>query len=86
MFAADNGLGPVLRELWETDIAPALTPVYKRHWQDTPVLPAMLTPAPVQWFYQTPPPSARAVRRIVAGFRTVLPEWLDRSVSGGPLV
>ncbi|MGV4926683.1 hypothetical protein [Streptomyces sp. BHT-5-2] len=28
VFAADNGLGPVLRELWETDIAPALTPVY----------------------------------------------------------
>ncbi|GHC38562.1 glycosyltransferase [Streptomyces cinnamoneus] len=83
--AADNGLGPVLLDLWETDIAPALTPLYKQHDQDAPVLPPMLTPAPVQWFYETPPPSARAVRRTVAEFRTVLPERLDRSPSR-PLV
>ncbi|MEU1783583.1 glycosyltransferase [Streptomyces abikoensis] len=88
VFAADNGLGPVLLELWDTDIAPALTSLYKRHGQDTPVLPAMLTPAPVPWFYRTPPPppAARAVRRTVAEFRTVLPERLDRSPSSRPLV
>ncbi|MGA5134845.1 hypothetical protein ACPCTO_34170 [Streptomyces olivoreticuli] len=28
VFAADNGLGPVLLDLWDTDIAPALTPLY----------------------------------------------------------
>ncbi|MHA7961444.1 glycosyltransferase [Streptomyces sp. L500] len=86
VFAADNGLGPVLLDLWDTDIAPALTSLYKQHGQDTPLLPAMLTPAPVPWFYRTPPPAARAVRRTVAEFRTVLPERLDRSASCRPLV
>ncbi len=86
VFAADNGLGPVLVDLWDTDIAPALTSLHKQHGQDTPVLPAMLTPAPAQWFYETPPPSVRAVRRTVAEFPTVLPEWLDRSPSTRPLV
>ncbi|MFI5519887.1 glycosyltransferase [Streptomyces platensis] len=74
LLAADNGLGPVLLDLWETHIAPALLPLYKQHEQDTPTLPPMLTPAPVQWFHETPPPSARAVRRTVADFRTVLPK------------
>ncbi|MGA5566284.1 glycosyltransferase [Streptomyces platensis] len=74
LLAADNGLGPVLLDLWDTHIAPALLPLYKQHEQDTPTLPPMLTPAPVQWFHETPPPSARAVRRTVADFRTVLPE------------
>lgn len=86
VFAADNGLGPVLLDLWATDIAPALAPLYKQHGQDTPVLPPMLTPAPVRWLYETPPPSARAVRRTVAKFRAALPEWLDRSRSSRPLV
>ncbi|WP_370417611.1 glycosyltransferase [Streptomyces sp. QH1-20] len=82
LLTADNGLGPVLLDLWDTDIAPALLPLYKQHEQDTPVLPPMLTPAPVQWFYGTPPPSARAVGRTVAEFRTALPDaWLDRSSS-----
>ncbi|MFE7529307.1 hypothetical protein ACFU7Y_26820 [Kitasatospora sp. NPDC057542] len=49
--AADNGLGPLLLDLWDTDIAPALTSLHKRHGQDTPVLPPVLTPAPVPWFY-----------------------------------
>ncbi|MFJ9469116.1 glycosyltransferase [Streptomyces caniferus] len=74
LLAADNGLGPVLLSLWDTHIAPALLPLYKQHEQDTPTLPPMLTPAPVRWFYETPPPSARAVRRTVADFRTALPE------------
>lgn len=86
LLAADNGLGPVLLDLWDTDIAPALTPLYKQHEQDTPTLPPMLTPAPVEWFYGPPPPSARAVRRTVAEFRTVLPEWLDHSPSSRPLI
>ncbi|WP_432093279.1 glycosyltransferase [Streptomyces sp. bgisy100] len=84
LLAGDNGLGPVLLDLWETDIAPALLPLYKQHEQDTPTLPPMLTPAPVHWFYETPPPSARAVRRIVADFRTVLPEWPARAPSFRP--
>ncbi|SED43434.1 N-glycosyltransferase [Streptomyces sp. 2224.1] len=74
LLAADNGLGPVLLNLWDTRIAPVLLPLYKQHEQDTPTLPPMLTPAPVHWFYETPPPSARAVPRTVADFRTVLPE------------
>ncbi|WP_244303907.1 glycosyltransferase [Streptomyces lydicus] len=86
VFAADNGLGPVLLDLWDTDIAPALTPLHKQHGQDAPVLPPMLTPAPVQWFYGTPPPAARAVRRTVAEFRTARPERLDRDPSDRPLV
>lgn len=86
LLAADNGLGPVLLDLWDTDIAPALLPLCKQYEQDTPVLPPMLTPAPLQWFYKTPPPSARAVRRTVAEFRTVLPEWRDRPPSPRPLV
>ncbi len=85
MYAADNGLGPLLLDLWETDIAPALTRLYKQHDQDTPALPPMLTPAPIQWFHETPPPSPRAVRRTVAEFRTTLPERLDHSPSR-PLV
>ncbi|AEW99530.1 glycosyltransferase [Streptantibioticus cattleyicolor] len=86
LLAADNGLGPLLLDLWETDIAPALSPLCERYELDAPTLPAMLTPAPVEWFYRTPPPSARAVRRTVAEYRTVLPEWLDRSPSSRPLV
>lgn len=84
LLAADNGLGPVLLNLWDTHIAPALHPLYKQHEQDTPTLPPMLTPAPVHWFYETPPPSARAVRRTVADFRTALPERLDRAPSFRP--
>ncbi|MFD5393505.1 glycosyltransferase [Streptomyces sp. NPDC127097] len=84
LLAADNGLGPVLLDLWDTDIAPTLRPLYKQHEQDTPTLPPMLTPAPLHWFYETPPPSARAVRRTVAAFRTALPEWLDRASSFRP--
>lgn len=79
LLAADNGLGPVLLSLWDTHIAPALLPLYKQHEQDTPTLPPMLIPAPVRWFYETPPPSARAVRRTVADFRTALPEGLAPS-------
>lgn len=74
LLAADNGLGPVLLNLWDTHIAPALLSLCKQYEQNTPALPPMLTPAPVHWFYETPPPSARAVRRTVADFRTVLPE------------
>ncbi|MEU7583456.1 glycosyltransferase [Streptomyces sp. NPDC041068] len=85
LIAADNGLGPLLLDLWETDIAPALVPLYKRYEQDTPALPPMLTPAPVRWFYETPPPAARAVRRTVADFRSLAPEWLDRFPSSRPL-
>ncbi|MFF2809721.1 glycosyltransferase [Streptomyces sp. NPDC058000] len=85
LLAADNGLGPVLLDLWDTDIAPALLPLYKQYEQDSPALPPMLTPAPVAWFYPAPPPSAHAVRRTVAEFRTVPPTWLDRSPSR-PLV
>ncbi|MCK7624453.1 glycosyltransferase [Streptomyces sp. RS10V-4] len=86
LLAADNGLGPVLLDLWDTDIAPALLPLHKAHEQDTPALPPMLVPAPVPWFYGTPPPAARPVRRTLAEFRTVLPEWLDGAPSGRPLV
>ncbi|MEU8924294.1 glycosyltransferase [Kitasatospora sp. NPDC048545] len=85
VFAADNGLGPVLLDLWDTDIAPALTPLHQQYGQDTPVLPPMLVPAPVPWFHETPPPSAHAVARTVAAFRSTLPERLDRS-SSRPLV
>ncbi|WP_229894224.1 glycosyltransferase [Streptomyces glebosus] len=84
LLAADNGLGPVLLNLWDPHIAPVLLPLYKQHEQDTPTLPPMLTPAPVHWFYATPPPSARAVRRTVADFRTALPERLDRAPSFRP--
>ncbi|MGW3014047.1 glycosyltransferase [Streptomyces sp. NPDC001219] len=84
LLAADNGLGPVLLDLWDTHIAPALLPLYKQYEQDTPTLPPMLTPAPVHWFHTTPPPSARAVRRTVADFRTTLPEGLDRDLSLRP--
>ncbi|MFB7632570.1 glycosyltransferase [Streptomyces sp. NPDC056149] len=86
LLAADNGLGPVLLDLWETDVAPALLPLYKQYDQDPPVLPPMVTPAPVPWFYPVPPPSAQAVRRTVAAFRTTLPEPPDRSASSRPLV
>ncbi len=86
LLAADNGLGPVLLDLWDTNIAPALLPLYKQYEQDTPVLPPMVTPAPVAWFYPAPPLSARAVRRTVAEFRTVLPRWPARSSSSRPLV
>ncbi|GAA2688720.1 glycosyltransferase [Streptomyces lunalinharesii] len=85
-LAADNGLGPVLLDLWETDVAPALLPLYKQYDQDPPVLPPLVTPAPVPWFYPAPPPSARAVRRTVAAFRTTLPQPPDRSDSSRPLV
>ncbi|MET8540180.1 glycosyltransferase [Kitasatospora sp. NPDC004799] len=86
VFTADNGLGPVLHDLWDTDIAPALTPLYKQYGQDAPVLPAMLTPAPVRWFHEAPPPSTRAVRRTLAKFRTALPEGPERSPFSRPLV
>ncbi|MFH9424281.1 glycosyltransferase [Streptomyces sp. NPDC017529] len=86
VLAADNGLGPVLLDLWDTDIAPALTPLYKQYEQDAPLLPEMLTPAPAHWFYATPPPCAHEVRRTVAENRAALPEWLDRSPSTRPLV
>ncbi|MFE6684898.1 glycosyltransferase [Streptomyces sp. NPDC057743] len=86
LLAADNGLGPVLLDLWETDIAPALLPLYKQYDQDPPVLPPMVTSAPVSWFYPAPPSSVHAVRRTVAEFRTTLPERLDRSASSRPLV
>ncbi|MDT0454739.1 glycosyltransferase [Streptomyces sp. DSM 41527] len=82
LLAADNGLGPVLLNLWDTHIAPALLPLYKQYEQDTPTLPPMLTPAPAHWFYETPPPSARAVRRTVADFRAVLPAC--RALSSRP--
>ncbi|QGV77429.1 glycosyltransferase [Streptomyces ficellus] len=79
LVAADNGLGPVLVDLWDAHIAPALLPLYRRYEpqvpgaedaQRAPTLPPMLTPAPVHWFYGTPPPAVRAVRRTLAGFRT----------------
>ncbi|MEU6479235.1 glycosyltransferase [Streptomyces sp. NPDC047017] len=74
LFAADNGLGPVLLSLWETDIQPSLTSLHKRLGQDTPPeLPPLLVPAPLPWFYETPPPSSRAVRRTVAEHRRALP-------------
>ncbi|MFJ9846123.1 hypothetical protein ACIRYZ_37930 [Kitasatospora sp. NPDC101155] len=81
VHAADNGLGPVLLDLWDTDVAPALTPLYEQYGQDTPALPPLLTPAPVQWFYETPPSRAHAVRRTVATFRTTLPKRLERTRS-----
>ncbi|MEU2791647.1 glycosyltransferase [Streptomyces sp. NPDC007100] len=86
VFAADNGLGPVLLDLWDTDIAPALTPLCKQYEQDTPLLPEMLTPAPAHWFYATPPHCAHEVRRTVAETRAPLPQWPDRSSSARPLV
>lgn len=82
--AADNGLGPVLIDLWDADIAPALTLLHKRYGQDdAPVLPPLLTPAPVPWFYADPPASTRAVPRTVAGDRSPVPE---RPSSARPLV
>ncbi|MFJ2767242.1 glycosyltransferase [Streptomyces sp. NPDC087300] len=90
VLAADNGLGPVLVDLWDTDIAPALTLLHKRYGQDdAPVLPPLLTPAPVTWFYGTPPPGAREVQRTVAGERGELPAWRDsslRPLAARPLV
>ncbi|QEU95951.1 glycosyltransferase [Streptomyces kanamyceticus] len=84
VVAADNGLGPVLLDLWDTDVAPALTLLHKRYGQDdAPVLPALLTPAPLPWFYADPPPAARAVRRTVAPERP--DPWLPPS-SARPLV
>lgn len=74
LISADNGLGPILLDLWDTDIAPALAPLYKQYEQRTPTLPPMLTPAPVDWFYWPPPPSAHAVRRTLARFRTTRSE------------
>ncbi|WP_237773264.1 glycosyltransferase [Streptomyces luteocolor] len=89
VLAADNGLGPLLLDLWDTDIAPALTRLYKEHDQDTPTLPEMLTPAPVDWFYETLPHfssrSPRGVRRTVAKDRTDLTEWRETSAAR-PLV
>ncbi|MEI5102695.1 glycosyltransferase [Streptomyces sp. PmtG] len=84
LLAADNGLGPLLLDLWDTHIQPALLPLYKQHEQDTPTLPPMLVPAPTHWFYKTPPPSARVVQRTLADFRTALPQWLDRPHSPRP--
>ncbi|MGH4029177.1 glycosyltransferase [Actinomycetota bacterium Odt1-20B] len=84
VYAADNGLGPMLLDLWDTDVAPVLTPLYKRHGLDAaPELPPLLTPAPVPWFYGTPPApsSVRAVRRTLAPFRSTLPDSLDHSPS-----
>lgn len=86
LLVADNGLGPLLRDLWDTDIAPALNPLHKQYGQDAPALPPMLTPAPVPWFHATPPPAAHPVRRTVAAHRTVLPARLDRAPSARPLV
>ncbi|MFH9353126.1 glycosyltransferase [Kitasatospora sp. NPDC017646] len=86
VFAADNGLGPVLLDLWDTDVAPALTPLYEQYGQGAPVLPPLLIPAPVHWFYGAPPSTAHAVRRTVAPFRTVLPRRLERTPSSRPLV
>ncbi|MGW2227336.1 glycosyltransferase [Streptomyces formicae] len=90
VVAADNGLGPVLLDLWDTDIAPALTLLHKRYGQDdAPVPPPLLTPAPVPWFYEDAPAAARAVPRTVAGDRGPAPErpvpWL-RPLSDRPLV
>ncbi|MFD7666810.1 glycosyltransferase [Streptomyces sp. NPDC059788] len=85
VLAADNGLGPVLLDLWDTDIAPELAPLHKRHEQGPPVLPALLTPAPAQWFYETPPPFTQVVRRTVVEDRSPLPDRLGRSASR-PLV
>lgn len=86
LLTADNGLGPLLRDLWDTDIAPALHPLHKQYEQDAPALPPMLTPTPLPWFHQEPPAAAYPVRRTVARHRTVLPEWLDRAPSTRPLV
>nr|BFD96101.1 hypothetical protein KitaXyl93_74610 [Kitasatospora sp. Xyl93] len=36
VWAADNGLGPVLLDLWDTDVAPALTSLHERYGQDAP--------------------------------------------------
>ncbi|MEU6062339.1 glycosyltransferase [Streptomyces sp. NPDC047097] len=74
LLAADNGLGPVLLDLWDAHVAPALLPLHKRYELDPPALPPMLGPAPMHWFHEEreiPPPSARAVRRTLAPFRTV---------------
>ncbi|MFB7600370.1 glycosyltransferase [Streptomyces sp. NPDC056160] len=87
VFAADNGLGPLLLDLWDTDIRPALTGLYGRHGQDAPPeLPPLLVPAPLPWFYETPPPAARTVRRSVAEHRRALPGRPPRSPASRPLV
>ncbi|MFF9479074.1 glycosyltransferase [Streptomyces sp. NPDC014733] len=86
LLAADNGLGPLLQDLWDTDIAPALNPLHKQYGQGAPTLPPMLTPAPVRWFHPTPPPAARPVRRTVAAHRTVLPAGPAHAPSARPLV
>ncbi|MEU6487578.1 glycosyltransferase [Streptomyces sp. NPDC046887] len=88
LLAADNGLGPVLLDLWDAHVAPALLPLYKRYELDPPALPPMLGPAPVHWFYEgreiPPPPSVRAVRRTLAPFRTALAEGLVPALSLRP--
>ncbi|MFI8522443.1 glycosyltransferase [Streptomyces sp. NPDC085481] len=87
LVAADNGLGPVLLDLWDTDVAPALAPLYKQYEQAPPTLPPMLTPAPVPWFYGTFPSGMRTVPRTLAEHRTAgVPAGTGRSLSGRPLV
>ncbi|MFF0745555.1 glycosyltransferase [Streptomyces sp. NPDC004111] len=88
LVAADNGLGPVLLHLWDTDVAPALLPLYKQYEQDgLPVLPPLITPAPVPWFYGSTAHPLRAVRRTVAEHRApAVPSPEDRSPSARPLV
>ncbi len=85
ILAADNDLGPVLLDLWDTDIAPALTPLYKQYEQDALVLPDMPTPAPAHWFYATPPPRAHELRRTVAEHRTALPNGWTTPPPTAPL-
>ncbi|MFF8912222.1 glycosyltransferase [Streptomyces sp. NPDC015032] len=69
-----------------TNPPPAPTPAHHNPLQRSKPT-AVHTPAPVAWFYPAPPLSARAVRRTVAEFRTVLPRWLAaRSPSSRPLV
>ncbi|WP_234438366.1 glycosyltransferase [Streptomyces sp. NRRL S-340] len=87
LFAADNGLGPLLLDLWDTDVRPALAGLYGRHGQDAPAaLPPLLVPAPLDWFYETPPSSARAVRRSVARHRSALTGRPVPSPGSRPLV
>ncbi|MFD9789772.1 glycosyltransferase [Streptomyces sp. NPDC059070] len=86
LVAADNGLGPVLVDLWDSDIAPALSALHKQYELPAPALPPMVTPAPVDWFHETTPPGTRAVRRTVARFRTVLPDRLAPAPTARPLV
>ncbi|WP_225828449.1 hypothetical protein [Streptomyces naphthomycinicus] len=87
LVAADNGLGPVLLGLWDTDVAPALAPLHKRYEQGPPALPPMLTPAPAPWFYGTFPPGVRPVPRTLAEHRAAgVPAGTGRSPSARPLV